>query len=200
VNRRALLRATGAAVAAATLAGCDFFALPKSPFHGVDITGGDFAKDFRLTDPGGRERTLADFRGKAVALFFGYTNCPDFCPTTLHDLAEARKRLGADAARLQVLFVTVDPKRDTPALLASYVPAFDPTFLGLYGDESQVARTAKDFRVYAQVHEGTKPGSYTVDHSAQVLVFDPTGRLRLLWPYGTSSAFMADDLRVLLNN
>ena len=187
------------AVSTLGLAGCkDFFAPPKSPFHGVDVTGAEMGADFRLRDHHGKERTLADFRGKAVAIFFGYTQCPDVCPTTLSDLANAMQILGPDAQRVQVLFVTVDPKRDTPQLLAQYVPAFNPTFLGLYGDAAATAKVTKDFKIYASERPG-KEGHYTLDHSAQTLVFDPQGKLRLLEPYGAPAAKIAADLKILLN-
>jgi protein SCO1/2 len=198
VSRRALLACAGAAVVAA---GCDRFLPSARPvFNGVDVTGADLGPDFRLTDHNGKERTLADFRGKAVTLFFGYTQCPDVCPTTLSDLAGAMKILGADAGRVQVLFVTVDPKRDTPELLRNYVPAFSPDFLGLYGDAAQTAKITRDFKIYAAERPGSTPQSYTVDHSAQTLVFDPQGKLRLVFSYGMAADKMAADLKVLLNN
>ena len=198
MRRRALL---GVGLAALALAGCDGF-LPggKTPFHGVDITGSDLGPDFRLTDHNGKERSLADFRGKVVALFFGYTHCPDVCPTTLSDMANAVKALGPDGARVQVLFVTVDPKRDTPELLRNYVPAFNPTFLGLHGDAAATAKVTKDFKIYAAEQPGKTPGSYTVDHSAQTLVFDTKGKLRLMLPYGSPGDKIASDLKILLNS
>lgn len=190
----------GAALAAALLAsGCDYFRPAKSPFHGVDVTGADMKGELRLTDHNGKPRKLEDFRGKVVALFFGYTQCPDVCPTTLADMATALQLIGADAQRVQVLFVTVDPKRDTPELLSQYVPAFNPTFLGLYGDAAATEKVTKDFRIYAQERAGAKPGTYTVDHTAQTLVFDRDGRLRLMLPYGMEAAKIASDLRILLN-
>jgi protein SCO1/2 len=190
------------AVAAALFAaGCDKF-LPSSatPFNGVDITGAELGPDLRLTDHNGTSRTLADFRGKVVVLFFGYTHCPDVCPTTLSDLAGAMKTLGADAKRVQVLFVTVDPKRDTPELLRNYVPAFNPDFLGLYGDAAATAKVTKDFKIYAAERPGRTPESYTVDHSAQTLVFDAKGRIRLMLRYGMPADQMASDLKILLNS
>ena len=197
-SRRAFL---AFAPAIALAAGCDKFLPSAKPvFNGVDVTGSDIGPDFRLTDHNGKERTLADFRGKAVALFFGYTHCPDVCPTTLSDLAGAMKILGADAGRVQVLFVTVDPKRDTPELLKNYVPAFNPGFLGLYGDAAATAKVTKDFKIYAAERPGATAQSYTVDHSAQTLVFDPQGRLRLVFSYGMAADKMAADLKVLLNN
>jgi protein SCO1/2 len=196
------LGVAGAIVAAALgAAGCkDMFAPPKSPFHGVDVTGADMGADFHLTDHSGKARSLADFRGKAVAIFFGYTHCPDVCPTTLSDMASALQILGTDAARVQVLFVTVDPRRDTPELLRQYVPAFNPTFLGLYGDATATAKVTRDFKIYAQERPGKESGQYTLDHSAQTLVFDRQGRLRLLLPYGIEAAKIASDLRVLLES
>lgn len=189
------------ALAAIAATGCEKM-LPwqKTPFNGVDITGSDLGPDFRLTDHNGTERALADFRGKVVTLFFGYTHCPDVCPTTLSDMAKALKELGPDAQRVQVLFVTVDPKRDTPELLKGYVPAFNPTFLGLYGDAVATAKVTKDFKIYAAERPGSTPESYTVDHSAQSMVFDTKGRLRLMLPYGTPGDKIASDLRILLNS
>jgi protein SCO1/2 len=196
-RRRFLALAAGAFAAA----GCDkLLPGPATPFNGVDITGSDLGPDFRLTDHNGRERTLADFRGKVVAMFFGYTHCPDVCPTTLSDFASALKALGPDAGRVQVLFVTVDPKRDTPELLRNYVPAFNPTFLGLHGDAAATAKVTKDFKIYAAERPGRTPDSYTMDHSAQTLVFDARGKLRLMLPYGTPGDKIASDLRILLNS
>jgi protein SCO1/2 len=167
-------------------------------FRASDVTGSSFGRDFALKDPDGRQRTLADFRGKAVVLFFGYTQCPDVCPTTLATLAETMKRLGTDADRVQVLFVTVDPERDTPTLLRQYVPAFDARFLGLYGDANATARTAKEFKVIYEKVPGATAGSYTMDHSAGTYVFDPQGRLRLYVANGQGPDVFAHDLRELL--
>jgi protein SCO1/2 len=183
------------------LAGCDkLFSPPKTPFHGVDVTGLDAGSALRLPDFDGNVRSLADFRGKLVIVDFGYTQCPDVCPTTLHDYAQALKALGADASQVQFLFVTVDPRRDTPKLLKEYVPAFDPRFIALRGDADATARVTKDFKVYAEERPGKTPESYTVDHSSQVFVFDRQGRLRLMIPAGTVPADIASDLRVLLDN
>jgi protein SCO1/2 len=167
-------------------------------FKASDVTGSSFGHDFALKDPSGKERTLEDFRGKAVVVFFGYTQCPDVCPTTLATLATAMKELGPDADRVQVLFVTVDPERDTPELLAKYVPSFDPRFLGLWGDAAATARTAKEFKVIYQKVPGATPGSYTMDHSAGSYVFDPRGRLRLFVSNGQGPDVFAHDLRELL--
>ena len=167
-------------------------------FEASDVTGSSFGRDFALKDPDGAQRTLADFRGKAVVLFFGYTQCPDVCPTTLATLAEAMKRLGSDADRVQVLFVTVDPERDTPELLKQYVPAFDRRFIGLRGDADATARTAKEFKVVYEKVRGATPDRYTMDHSAGSYVFDPQGRLRLYVANGQGPDVFAHDLRELL--
>jgi protein SCO1/2 len=167
-------------------------------FEASDVTGSSFGHDFSLKDPSGKTRTLEDFRGKAVVVFFGYTQCPDVCPTTLATLAQAMKELGPDADRVQVLFVTVDPERDTPDLLSKYVPSFDPRFLGLWGDADATARTAKEFKVIYQKVPGATPGSYTMDHSAGSYVFDPKGRLRLFVSNGQGADVFAHDLRELL--
>jgi protein SCO1/2 len=174
------------------LAACD--GAPK--FRSTDITGADYGKSLELADTSGRVRHLDDFRGKAVVLFFGFTHCPDVCPTTLADLAGVMKSLGADAERVQVLFVTVDPERDTPDALAKYVGAFDPRFIALRGDLAATQRVAKDFKIY---FEKRKQGdSYTIDHSAQSYVIDPQGRLRLLVRHDRLAQDLPDDLRVIL--
>ncbi len=195
-NRGPVLRRLPAIfLACVLLAGC----APSGPrFLASDVTGAAFGRDFQLNDASGRPRTLADFRNKAVVIFFGYTQCPDVCPTTLAELAEAMKRLGPDADRVQVLFVTIDPERDTPQLLAQYVPAFDPRFMGLYGDAAATERTAKEFKIIYQKQPGATPGSYTMDHSAGTYIFDPKGRLRLYVSYGQGPDVFAHDLRELL--
>jgi len=174
------------------LAACD--GAPK--FKSTDITGADYGRSLELQDTSGRERHLEDFRGKAVVLFFGFTHCPDVCPTTLADLAGVMKTLGADAERVQVLFVTVDPERDTAEALAKYVGAFDPRFIALRGDLAATQRMAKEFKIY---FEKRKQGeSYTIDHSAQSYVIDPQGRLRLLVRHDRLAQDLPDDLRVIL--
>ena len=189
--RRTLLLAT---LAACVLSGCE--RQQAASFHGIDITGADYGRDFRLTDAEGRERTLADFRGQVVLMFFGFTQCPDVCPTALLRAAEVRQLLGSDGARLQVLFVTVDPERDTPPVLKAYTQTFDPSFIGLYGDAQRLADTAKEFKVYyKKVPTGA---SYTMDHSALSYVFDTTGRLRLALRHSQSAQDYADDLRLVL--
>jgi protein SCO1/2 len=176
------------------LAGCD--GGPK--FKSTDITGVDYGRTLALTDHNGQLRTLQDFRGKAVVLFFGFTHCPDVCPTTLADLSQALKQLGPDAQRVQVLFVTVDPERDTPQALAKYVTAFDPRFLGLFGDAEATRRTAQEFKIY---YEKRKTGdSYSVDHSGQSYVIDPQGRLRLLVRPDRIRQDLAEDLKALLQS
>jgi protein SCO1/2 len=188
-------------VAALGLGACDKVFFPaKGPFQGVDVTGGEMGGEIRLTDHNGRPRTIADFRGKAVVVVFGYTQCPDVCPTTLADVAAALKLLGNDAKDVQVLFVTVDPKRDKPELLRQYVPAFNPGFLGLFGDAQAVAKVTRDFHVYASERAGKTADSYTVDHSAQIFMLDKAGKARVLMPPGTAPAAMASDLKVLLNS
>jgi protein SCO1/2 len=174
------------------LAGCD----SRTQFKSTDITGADYGKSLELTDHTGRPRKLEDFRGKAVVVFFGFTHCPDLCPTTLADVSQAIKQLGADAERVQVLFVTVDPERDTREVLAKYVTAFDPRFLGMYGDAAATQRAAKEFKVY---YEKRKTGdSYSVDHSGQSYVIDPQGRLRLFVRYDRIASDLPEDLRTLL--
>lgn len=178
------------------LAGCE---PAKPPFNAIDITGiAGYGDDFRLIDHTGKPRTMADFRGKAVAIFFGFTQCPDVCPTTLSEMKQAMQLLGNDSDKLQVLFITIDPKRDTPALLSQYVPSFNPSFLGLYGDAAATAKVAKDFKIIYRVVPGKTPDSYSMDHSAGTLVFDPQGRLRLFINYGLTADKIAADIKRLL--
>jgi len=194
MQRRRLLLSAGGLAAVASLAGCD--RLLPARFNGVDITGANYAQDFRLTDADGRERTLADFKGKAVMMFFGFTQCPDVCPTALVRAAEIKKLLGTDGERLQVIFVTVDPERDSPVVLKAYTQAFDPSFIGLYGDMQRTSQTAKDFKVfYRKVPTGS---SYTMDHSAFSYVFDPKGKIRIVLRHEQSAQECADDLRRIL--
>jgi protein SCO1/2 len=191
-----LLRMVGATLLALVVAACG----PTAPkFLGSDVTGAGFGHDFRLTDHTGKARTLADFRGKVVVIFFGYTQCPDACPTTLSELAAALQKLGPDAARVQVLFVTVDPERDTADLLSRYVLAFNPSFLGLRGDAQATADAAKEFKVIYQKQPGATPGSYSMDHSAGTFIFDPQGRLRVYVSYGQGPEVFAHDIGELLH-
>jgi protein SCO1 len=160
------------------------------------VTGATFARDFDLTDHNGKPRTLADFKGKALVIFFGYTHCPDFCPTTLAEMAEALHRLGDKAKEVQVLFVTLDPERDTSQILAQYVPAFHPSFLGLTGSAEEVAAVAREFKAVYQKQGGGE--NYTLDHSTGTYVYDPSGRLRLYMSYGQGADVLAHDLKILL--
>lgn len=193
---RAMLLASLMATAL-SLAGCDRPVTAPARYNGIDITGAEYGKDFRLKDASGRERTLADFKGKAVMLFFGFTQCPDVCPTALARAAEVKRLLGADGDRLQVIFVTLDPERDTPAVLGEYTRAFDPSFIGLWTDAQHTAETAKAFKVYyKKVPTGS---SYTMDHSAFSYVFDPAGRLRLVLRHDQTAQDYAADLRQILH-
>lgn len=171
----------------------------KSAFKNTDVTGLDYGKDFALNDHTGKLRTLADFKGKAVVVFFGYTHCPDVCPTTLAEMASVMQQLGPLADKVQVLFVSVDPERDTPELLSNYVPAFDSRFLGLVGDKAATEKVAKEFKVFYQKVPGKEPGSYTMDHTAGSYVFDPQGRLRLFVRHGQGAEPIAHDLKLLLS-
>jgi protein SCO1/2 len=182
----------------AVLSACAPSAPSQSPFQGTDISGVDWGKDFNLVDHHGQRRTLADFHGKVVALFFGYTHCPDVCPTTLGELALTLKKLGKDAEKVQVLFVTLDPARDTPAVLAQYVPSFNPAFIGLTGSEAEVGQTAKTFKVFYQRQESSSKAGYFLDHSANTFVFDPQGRLRLMYGFGVGVEPILHDFKQLL--
>jgi protein SCO1 len=170
----------------------------KPQFSAIDITGADYAKDFQLADQNGQVRSLKDFKGKIVVLFFGYTQCPDVCPTTLTEMMQAKQILGADGDKLQVVFVTVDPERDTPQLLKAYMANFDPSFVALRGSPDELAAVAKDFKMYYKKAEGKTPTSYTMDHSAASYVYDTQGRLRLYTRYGTGAQALASDFKLLL--
>lgn len=167
-------------------------------FHNTDLTGAAYGKTLSLTDHHGNKRDLADFKGKVVTLFFGFTQCPDVCPTSLSTMSEVMRLLGADADRVQVLFVTVDPERDTRALLEAYVPAFDPRFLGLYGDLEQTADAAREFKVFYRKSGDLEGMNYTIDHSAGTYMFDPTGRLRLYVKHAETAENIVGDIRLLL--
>jgi len=173
---------------------------PRPSFNAVDITGADYAKDFSLKDADGKTRTLADFKGKVVVLFFGYAQCPDVCPTTMTEMAQVKQQLGSDGDKLQVLFVTVDPARDTPEVLKAYMGAFDPSFVALIPTADQLVTTAKDFKVYFKKVEGKTPTSYSMDHSAASFVYDTQGRLRLYARYGAGVAPMVSDVKALLKS
>ena len=194
MKRRRLLLASAFA-----LASCDRDPSGgRAGFHATDITGADFGRHLSLPDLDGRMRTLDDFKGKVTVVFFGYTQCPDVCPTTLAELAQVKKALGADGERLQGVFVTIDPERDTPEVLRQYVTSFDPGFVALRGNAEQTAAAAKEFKVFYAKVPGKSAGSYTMDHTAASYVFDPSGRLRLFVRYGSGAAALADDVRTLL--
>lgn len=184
----------------AGLSGCD--RLPggadRPAFKAVDITGAEYAQGFSLQDPDGRTRTLADFKGKVVVVFFGYTQCPDVCPTTMAELADVKRRLGADGAQVVGLFVTVDPERDTPELLKAYVANFGPDIVGLRGTPEQTREVAKAFKVFYNKVPGKTDTSYTVDHTAGSYVFDKQGKIRLFTRYGSGAQALVDDLKLLV--
>jgi len=185
------------AAAALGLAGCSDSS--TTSFHGIDLTGADYAKDFALQDFNGQPRTLQDYRGKIVVIFFGYTQCPDVCPTSLSELVAAKKLLGADGYKLQGLFVSVDPERDTPEVLKAYMGNFDPTFVALYASSPEkLAEVAKHYKVYYKKVEGKTPTSYTMDHSAGMYIYDTQGRLRLYARYGSGPEALAADIKKLL--
>jgi protein SCO1/2 len=195
-GRRAWLATAAAGVLA--LAGCDRLGGGGTAFKAIDITGADYARELSLADADGRVRTLADFRGKVTVVFFGFTQCPDVCPSTLAELAEVKRALGPAGADVQGVFVTIDPARDTPELLKAYVASFDPGFVALRGDDEQTRNTAKAFKIYYAKVAGSTPESYTMDHTAGSYVFDRQGRVRLFTRYGTGPEALAHDLRILL--
>ena len=170
----------------------------KAEFKGVDITGAEYARDLPLTDHNGQPRHLKDFAGKVVVVFFGFTQCPDVCPTSMQELAEVKRTLGADGERLQGIFVTVDPERDTADVLKAYMANFDPTFLALRGNAQELAAVAKDFKIYYKKVDGKTHTSYTIDHSAGSYVYDTAGRLRVYHRYGSGAAALAADVATLL--
>ncbi|RZL00644.1 MAG: SCO family protein [Rubrivivax sp.] len=168
-----------------------------SSFKSVDITGANYAKQFSLTDFNGKKRTLADFKGKVVFVFFGFTQCPEVCPTTMAELAEVKRRLGKDGDRLQGVFITIDPERDTPTVLKEYLTGMDPTFVGLHGSLDEVNAASREFKVFYQ-KVPTKDGGYTMDHTAGAFVFDPSGQVRLFVRYGLGADALTSDIRQLL--
>jgi protein SCO1/2 len=182
------------------LAGCDRLpgGDPKASFKAVDITGAEYARKLELPDADGRPRTLADFKGKVTLVFFGYTQCPDVCPSTLSELAAVKRALGADGARVQGVFVSVDPQRDTPQVLREYMRSFDADFVALTGTPEQIKQAAQEFKVFYAVVPGRTEGSYTVDHTAGTYVFDAAGRVRLFVRYGSGPEALAHDLKLLL--
>ena len=183
--------------AALQLAGCSD---KTASFAAIDITGADYARDFSLPDHNGQQRGLKDFAGRVVVMFFGYTQCPDVCPTTMAELAEVKKLLGRDGERLQALFVSIDPERDTPEVLKAYMANFDPAFVALRGTPEQLAAMAKDFKVYYKKTGGKTPTSYSMDHSAASYVYDSRGQLRLYTRYGSGAPALAADIKLLLKS
>lgn len=196
-SRRSCLAAFAAA--ALLLAGCDKTpSQPKVAFSGVDITGADYARKLGLKDPDGKLRSLDEFKGKVVVVFFGFTQCPDVCPTTMAELAEVKRSLGADGDKVQGIFVSVDPERDTPELLKAYVTNFDPSFVALRGTPEETKAAAREFKVFYNKVPGKTEGSYSVDHTAGSYLFDPQGKVRLFTRYGSGAQALASDIKALL--
>lgn len=205
-SRRRLLRRAPAALAllgasgAALLAGCERSA-PPIAFKSLDITGADYARQLALTDARTEQPfLLSNLKGKIVVVFFGFTQCPDVCPTTLTNLAETQRLLSPDGDKLVGVFVTVDPKRDTATLLKSYVSAFNPNWVALRGSADEVAAAAKEFKVFYREVPGKTESSYTVDHTAASFVFDPQGKVRLYVRHNTPPADLAADIKILLSS
>jgi protein SCO1/2 len=199
LQRRVVSRtilALGMVSALAVLSGCG---QDKPAFKGVDITGADYAQGFSLSDQDGQLRTLKDFAGKTVVVFFGFTQCPDVCPTALQEIAQAKKLLGADGAKLQGIFITVDPERDTPELLKAYVANFGADFVALRPSLEQLPKVTKDFKIYYKKVDGKTPTSYTLDHSAGSFMFDPQGRIRLYNRHASGAETLAADVKILLS-
>jgi protein SCO1/2 len=191
----ALISRRAALLAAAALVACS----PGKPdFRSIDVTGADYARDFRLTDHNGQERSLADFRGKVVVVFFGFTQCPDVCPTAMAQLVEVKQMLGKDGDKLQALFITLDPERDSAEILKAYIANFDAGFLGLRPSLEQLPELTRHFKIFYKKNEGKTPTSYTLDHSAGSYVFDTQGRVRLYVRQNMSAAAITEDLKILL--
>lgn len=194
-RRRSLL---AAALATGVLAACSDGQPAAPSFAGIDITGADYATGFDLADQFGQRRTLADFKGKVVLVFFGFTQCPDVCPTTLTEISQVKQALGADGERVQGIFISVDPERDTPEIMKEYMASFDPSFLALQAPLDQLPEVAKSFKIYYKKVEGKTPTSYTMDHSAGTYVYDPQGRIRLYHRYGSGVQGLIADVKQLL--
>lgn len=190
----------GSVALALSLAACEPLGLSaaKPAFHGVDITGAAYARSLALPDQNGQPRTLAEFKGKVVVVFFGYTQCPDVCPTTMVELAQVKKALGPDGDRLQGVFVSIDPERDTPAILRAYMTSFDPSFIALRGSVDQAQAAAKEFKVFFAKVDGKSGSSYTIDHTAGAYVFDTSGKVRLFERYGAGAEALTADIKALL--
>ena len=199
-SRRFAIKKVAACALLASAGGLLAACQPDKPqFKAIDITGADYAQGFQLTDFNGRPRSLADYKGKVVVVFFGFTQCPDVCPTTMNEMAQVKKLLGTDGDKLQVVFISIDPERDTPEVLKAYMGSFDPSFAGLYAaSPDALAALAKDFKIYYKKVDGKTPTSYSMDHTAASYVYDPQGRLRLYARYGMGAQAMADDIRLLL--
>jgi protein SCO1 len=199
MNKRNAIKSVAVYTMLAGAAGLFSACSEKKPaFAAIDVTGANYAKNFELTDHNGQVRHLPDFAGKIVVMFFGYTQCPDVCPTSMAELAEVKKALGKDGDKLQGIFVTVDPERDKPEMLKAYMGNFDPTFLALYATPEKLAELAKDFKVYYKKVDGKTPTSYTMDHSAGSYVYDTKGQLRLFTRYGSGAAALTQDIQLLL--
>ncbi|MEJ5028661.1 SCO family protein [Comamonas sp. MYb69] len=200
MNKRNALRWLAGSAMLASTAGVLTACKSKADFNAIDLTGSkEYGQDFSMPDQHGQRRSMADFKGKVVLVFFGFTQCPDVCPTTLGDLAAVKQKLGAKGDKLQVIFASVDPSRDTPEILQAYLANFDPSFLALRGSDEETAKMAKDFKVYYKRVEGQTPGSYTMDHTAGDYIFDPEGRLRLYSRYGTPVDTLAKDIEQLID-
>ncbi len=184
-----------AALVSAALAACS---TEKPAFKGIDITGAQYARQLDLPDASGKPRTLADFKGKVTVVFFGFTQCPDVCQTALAEVAEVKQKLGADGDKVQSVFVTVDPERDTPAVVGAYVAAFGRDFVALRGSLEQTQAAAKEFKVFFAKVPGKTAGSYTMDHTAGSFVFDPQGRVRIFVRNGGGAEALASDIKLLL--
>jgi protein SCO1/2 len=187
-----------AALTALALVGCQKAGPDKPAFKGIDLTGAEYARTLNLTDQDGHARSLADFKGKVLVVFFGYTQCPDVCPTTMAEVAEVKRSLGADGDKVQGIFVTIDPERDTAALLKAYLASFDPSFVGLRGSAEQTQAAAKEFKVFFAKVPGKTPETYTMDHTAASFIFDTEGRVRVYARYGAGAQPLADDIKLLL--
>jgi protein SCO1/2 len=202
VTTMRLLQVVCALVSAVVIAGCGDKAAGPSPakasFHSIDITGAEYARKLELPDADGKPRSLAEFKGKVVVVFFGYTQCPDVCPTTMAELSQIRQALGDDGAKLQGIFVTVDPQRDTAAVLKAYVDNFNSGFIGLRGNDEQIKQAAREFKVFYAKVPGKTESTYTIDHTAGAYVFDTQGRIRLFSRYGAGPKDLEEDVRALL--
>ncbi len=201
-HKRNTLRLLAGSAFAATTAGLLAACSPeeKLQFKSIDLTGADYAKDFSLADQTGQVRTIKDFAGKVVVVFFGFTQCPDVCPTSMVELAQIKKTLGADGDKLQAVFISVDPERDTPQVLKAYMGNFDPTFLALRPTMEELPQVTKDFKIYYKKVDGKTPGSYSMDHTAGSYVYDTRGKLRLYSRYGNEVAGLTSDIRQLLKS